>query len=65
MQSSTLATGITLSAPLYNAVAMVDVALNTSIITTTLLATSYRSSIRGDNKVLIDGFLLIAGKYKA
>jgi len=40
MQSSTLATGITLDAPLYNAVAIVDVARNTSIITTILSSTS-------------------------
>ena len=38
-------------APLYNAVAMVDVALNTSMMTTTELLISYKSSRAGERQV--------------
>jgi hypothetical protein len=51
MQRGTVATGMTAAAPLYKAVAMVDVALNTSMITTTLLLMSYKLRSAGDNEV--------------
>jgi hypothetical protein len=57
-----LSTGITLAAPLYNAVAIVEVALKTSIMTTTLLATSYSSNKRGDKIVVIEGLLIWGAK---
>jgi hypothetical protein len=51
MHSSTLSTGIISLAPLNKAVAIVDVALKTSIITTTLLLISYRFNNAGDKDV--------------
>jgi hypothetical protein len=50
MHSSTEATGITEVALLYNAAAIVDVALKTSIITTTDPSVSYRCSRAGDKQ---------------
>jgi hypothetical protein len=55
MHSATLSTGIILLAPLCNAAAIVEVALNTSIITTILLLTSYKFKSAGDNEVCMDG----------
>ncbi len=46
-----LSTGITLSAPLNKAAAMVEVARNTSIITTTLFLILYKSNKRGVSTV--------------
>jgi hypothetical protein len=52
------------SAPLYSAVAIVEVARNTSMITTMLLFESgYRSNKIGDNNVLSVSFLLILQIY--
>jgi hypothetical protein len=44
-----------LFAPLFNAVAMVEVARNTSIITTILVLTSYKCKRAGDKEVYNDG----------
>jgi len=48
---------------LYNAVAMVDVALKTSMITTILSDTSYISSSLGERMVYKVGFALMGCKY--
>ena len=55
----TESTGITDLAPLYNAEAIVEVALKTSIITTTLLLKSYRCNKAGDKEVLRVGLSVI------
>jgi hypothetical protein len=47
----TESTGITHFAPLYSADAIVEVARNTSIITTTLLLRSYKCNITGERDV--------------
>src|SRR5688500_8221505 len=54
---ATLSTGIIHLAPLYRAVAMVDVARNTSMITTRVLLISYKSSNAGDGDVYRVGLL--------
>jgi hypothetical protein len=59
MALGTESTGITHLAPLYNAAAIVEVALNTSIITTTLLLKSYRFNNAGEMQVWRDGLLLM------
>src|SRR6476646_11948021 len=59
IQRLTLSTGITHLAPLYNAVAIVEVALNTSMITITLLLISYRCTRAGEREVCKDGLLFI------
>jgi hypothetical protein len=51
MHLVTLSTGIMHLAPLYKAVAIVDVALNTSMITTILLLTSYKFKRDGERDV--------------
>ncbi len=51
LQSATAETGITLDAPLYKAVAMVDVALKTSIITTMESFKSYKCKRAGERTV--------------
>jgi hypothetical protein len=57
MHFETLLTGITHFAPLNNAVAIVDVARNTSIITTIEWSGSYKSNNSGDNDVYNVGFV--------
>jgi hypothetical protein len=57
MQRETLSTGMTDFAPLYKAVAIVDVALNTSMITTILLLTSYKCKTEGERDVCKLGLL--------
>jgi len=61
----TLSTGIMDLAPLYNTVAMVEVALSTSMITTIELLISYRFNRAGDKDVYNDGLavLIMSGKY--
>ena len=59
MQSVTADTGITSFAPLCRAVAMVEVALNTSMITTMLLLTSYKCNKAGEREVYKEGLLLL------
>jgi hypothetical protein len=51
MHLVTLSTGIMHLAPLYKAVAIVDVALSTSMITTILLLTSYKFKRDGERDV--------------
>ena len=55
---STVSTGIIREAPLYKAVAMVDVALKTSIITTMELSQSYNCNNLGDSTVCKTGLLM-------
>ncbi len=62
LHSSTAATGITLDAPLNKAVAIVEVALKTSIITTAALFKSYKCKRAGESEVKIVGFLFMGGK---
>jgi hypothetical protein len=50
---------------LYNAVAIVDVARNTSIITTILFSTLYKSNNRGESKVCKNGFCGMGAKIGA
>jgi len=59
MHSATLSTGIMLLAPLCNAAAIVEVALNTSIITTILLLTLYKCKSAGDKEVYREGLFEI------
>lgn len=59
MHRLTLSTGITHLAPLYKAVAIVEVALNTSIITTILLLISYKCTRAGESEVYRCGLSLI------
>jgi len=59
MHSATLSTGMILLAPLCKAVAMVEVARNTSMITTILLLTSYKCKSAGDKEVYRDGLFEI------
>jgi len=54
-----LSTGITHFAPLRKAAAIVDVALNTSMMTTMLLLTSYKCTNAGERQVKMDGLLLM------
>src|ERR1044072_2650371 len=56
--SSTDATGITLVAPLYSAVQIVEVALSTSIITTILFFTSYKCKSAGERHTSNEGRLV-------
>jgi hypothetical protein len=49
-------------APLYKAVAIVEVALNTSMITTILLLTSYKFKRAGERDVCRDGLLVMPSK---
>jgi hypothetical protein len=55
MHRGTVATGITDAAPLYKAVAMVDVALSTSMMTTMLSVTSYKCKRAGEKHVNKEG----------
>jgi hypothetical protein len=59
MQRDTLSTGMTDLAPLNKAVAIVEVALNTSMITTTLLVASYKWRRAGESEVCKVGLLLM------
>src|SRR5580765_1937125 len=59
IQRRTLSTGITHLAPLCNAVAIVEVALNTSMITMMLLLISYKCTRAGESEVCNDGLLSI------
>src|SRR6185436_4895665 len=59
IQRLTLSTGITHLAPLCNAVAIVEVALNTSMITIMLLLMSYKFTRAGEREVCKDGLLVI------
>src|SRR5688500_2320147 len=59
MHFVTQSTGITHLAPLYKAVAIVEVALSTSMITTTLLLTSYKFKRGGERQVYSVGLLLL------
>ena len=61
--TATLSTGITDFAPLYNAVAIVEVARSTSIITTMLLLISYRCNKAGEREVKRVGLFYSSGKY--
>src|SRR5574343_2010649 len=65
MHLSTVSTGITLAAPLNSAVAIVEVARNTSITTTILLLTSYMSNNLGERIVCNSGFVLMGRKYRS
>jgi Gpi18-like mannosyltransferase len=56
MHFGTLSTGIMHFAPLNKAVAMVEVARSTSMITTMVFLTSYKCSRAGDNEVYKVGF---------
>jgi uncharacterized protein (DUF697 family) len=59
MHSATLSTGTMALAPLANAVAMVLVALNTSMITTMLLLTSNRFNNAGESVVYSAGLMVV------
>jgi hypothetical protein len=65
LHSSTSATGITLAAPLYNAVAIVVVARKTSIITTTVFCRLNKWRRAGEREVKSVGFLSMRAKIKA
>jgi hypothetical protein len=56
MQAATLSTGIIHLAPLCKTVAIVEVALKTSMITTILLLTLYKCNRAGDSEVCKEGF---------
>jgi hypothetical protein len=59
MALGTESTGMTDLAPLYKAAAIVDVARNTSIITTMLLLRSYKCNRAGERDVCRVGLLFI------
>jgi hypothetical protein len=56
MHSASLSSGTILLAPFASAVAMVEVARNTSMITTILVLTSYNCNNAGDRQVYNKGF---------